>query len=199
MLQHRETAVLPSNRRWYFGPSSSQGSPQGVGELGYVFFQCPRLRAIVGRFAAFSVLRGVRQVERFAGCSFDICRQSFSTWRASQEFSVALRISRSRRLLGGGAYTDCAEQWSPGILSRPPSLVGWRERGKCRPSGLGCGMSADAQCSPRAEKVVHMHRSTRHRERAPHELHARAHGTHVYHATARVASLVHTPRRHVID
>ena len=28
-----------------------------------------------GRFAAFSVLRGVCQVERFAGCSFDICRQ----------------------------------------------------------------------------------------------------------------------------
>ena len=43
-------------------------------------------------FAAFSELRGARQVERFAACS----------------------------LLRRGAYVDRAERWSPGILSRPP-------------------------------------------------------------------------------
>ena len=50
----------------------------------------------------------------------------------------------------------------------------------------GCGVSTprrgttDAQSSPRAKKVVvHMHRTTRHRERAPHELRARTHGAQV--------------------
>ena len=37
-------------------------------------------------FAAFSKLRGFRQVERFAVRSFDTCRQQFSTRRASPEF-----------------------------------------------------------------------------------------------------------------
>ena len=100
----------------------------------------------------------------------------------------------------GGAYADCAEQWSPGILGSSPPRNGWWKRGRIgrwcrrcvwrhlavgmrRPLGLGCGVSTprrgttDAQCSPRAKKVVvHTHRTTRHRERAPHELRARNHG-----------------------
>ena len=36
-----------------------------------------------------------------------------------------LRSSRSRRMPRGGAYADCAEQWSPGILgsSHPPEWL----------------------------------------------------------------------------
>ena len=64
----------------------------------------------------------------------------------------------------------------------------WRHLavGVRRPLGLGCGVSTprrgttDAQSSPRAKKVVvHMHRTTRHRERALHDLRARTHGAHV--------------------
>ena len=73
---------------------------------------------------------------------------------------------------------------------RPPTLL----RGFLRSvpfctalyRAAGCGVSTprrgttDAHSSPRAKKVVvHMHRTTRHRERAPHELRARTHGAHV--------------------
>ena len=59
-----------------------------------------------------------------------------------------------------------------------------------RPEALGqgwgvvCPRLAEGQLTrkvPHARKkvVVHMHRTTRHRERAPHELRARTHGAHV--------------------
>ena len=83
---------------------------------------------------------------------------------------------------------------SPGWLVGEVSSVGgagdaWRRLavGACRPLGLGCGVStprrgtADAQCSPRAEKVV-VHTCTP-QHATPRAYSARtaacAHGTHV--------------------
>ena len=46
----------------------------------------------------------------------DICRKKFPILAGSLGVFSDLRSSRSRRMLRGGAYADCAEQWSPGIL-----------------------------------------------------------------------------------
>ena len=97
------------------------GRPLGGLAVHPRFNGCPHCRSCTAVFAAFSGLRGARQVERFAACSFlTFTASSFPSWWVASEFFIALRSSRSRGLLRGGAYTDCAEQWSPGILSRPP-------------------------------------------------------------------------------
>ena len=127
---------------------------------------------------------------------------------------IALRSSRSRRLPSGGAYTDCAEQWSPGILSRPPSRkVGGNEAGvcsvcssiavgACRPSWLGGTASADlcrgsaTRSIPTREKRSYMHHSI-HTESAPLTYALRTTASRARHATAHVASLAHNSRRYV--
>ena len=57
----------------------------------------------------------------------------------------ALRSPRSGRLLRGGAHTDCAEQWSPGIPSRPTlRKVGGTEACVCG----ACSFLAVGACRP---------------------------------------------------
>ena len=128
---------------------------------------------------------------------------------------IALRSSRSRRLLRGGAYTDCVERWSPGILSRSlPRKVGGRGAtetawcvgvcgppavGVCRPLGLGCGR---CRAPPRDSDAHHPHARRgsvspqhTHTESALHSS-ALTRATHTCYATA--ASLAHNPRRYVL-
>ena len=111
-----------------------------------------------------------------------------------------LRRSRSRRLLRGGACTDCAVQWSPGILSR--SLPGrsveegqvlcwcvWSLRGgDVSTLRVGCGILL---ASAKGTQT----RTNSTREKKDHSANtrvARTHGTRVH-----VASLALNPWRYV--
>ena len=150
-------------------------------------------------------------LKALATCIFSILVGSLGVF-------IALRSSRSRRLLRRGAHTDCAERWSPGILgSSPLGKVGGRGAtetvwcaGVCGallrwvrvdPEGWGVAVAAVRQGTrmriiPTRGKGVchHTHRSTQ----TVSVLHSRA-LTHAStrHATARVASLAHSARRHV--
>ena len=65
-------------------------------------------------FAAFSYCSGARQVERFAACSFRHLPQVVFHLAGSLAVFPAFAAPRSRRLLRGGAYTDCAGSGAPG-------------------------------------------------------------------------------------
>ena len=119
----------------------------------------------------------------------------FSILAGSLRVFSVLRSSRSTRLLRFGAYTDCAEEWRVCWCMWILLAVG-----VCRPLGLGCGIGrspprdSDALSSPRVQKG-HM----RHNTLTESALHPRAHTcvARTHRATARVASLAHSPRRHV--
>ena len=152
-------------------------------------------------FAEFGLLALLR-IFSAAGCppGGDVCGISFRhmppvVFILAGSFGVfiALRSSRSGRLPKRGAYTDCAEQWSPGILSSSLSRKVWWKRGNrdsvvcgcmwgplavgaCRPLGLGCGRR---RAPPRDSDAHHPHARNRewvttcttahtHRERATH-------------------------------
>ena len=137
--------------------------------------------------------------------------RSFPSWRVASEFFSDLRSSRSRRLLRGGAYTDCAEQWSPWILSRSPLPGRSVEEGQvvcsCMSSHRGgnvstlrvgvrhsAGLSAKElrrALTPRPGKRDHIH-TLKAQCHCTNTRVARTHGTRVH-----VASLALNPRKYV--
>ena len=123
-------------------------------------------------------------------------------------------VARSRRLLRGAAYTDCAEQWNPGILSGPrPRKVGGRGVSGVRCMSLRGGnvstlrVGGAAFCrplprdsdapQPHARKRGHVHHNT-HTESAQHHSAntcvACTHGTR-----AHVAAFALGQRRYVVS
>ena len=174
----------------------------------------------VGRFCGIFRLRGARKGERFYACIFEqFAPCIFPSWRVASEFFCSSQLLIQEAAKGRGLtqtalssealgslvalllparLVEEGQQRLCGVLVCGPPAVGAR-----RPLGLGRGSRL---APPRDSDTESLH--ARKRSASPHApqhthtesvLHSCAltHAPHACHATARVASLAHNPRRHV--